>query len=75
MSKVADRSSVVSGMVTDAAVGNAQGGSGPFVHVSAVEKVVFQLRFADLLWGFLVEVNKLADRTGIALLGTFAHSG
>jgi hypothetical protein len=59
----------------DATVCNAHGGGGPFVDVSTVKEIIFQLQFADLVWSFAGKVHKLAHRTGIALLGAFAHTG
>jgi hypothetical protein len=45
---------------SDPAVGNAKSGRRPFVHISAVKKVVFEFRLADLVRSLLVIIYELA---------------
>ena len=59
----------------DAAVADAHGGGRPFVGVSAVQEIVLEFRFGDLIGGFVVKIDEHAHRSGIALLGTLAHPG
>ena len=59
----------------DPAVGNAQSGRRPLVHISAMKEVVFELGLADLIRGSAVEVHEQTHRAGVAFLGALAHAG
>ncbi len=58
----------------DTALGDAQGCGRPLVLIAPMQEIVLKLFFGNLVWWPVVKFYQLAHRTGVALLGTFAHS-
>lgn len=55
----------------DAAVADAHGFRRPLADVFAVEEVVLEFLFGDLIWALAGELGEHADGAGVSLLGTF----
>jgi hypothetical protein len=59
----------------DAAVADSHGGGGPFIDISAVEEIIFQLGFRNPVRRFAIKIDEHSYRSGIGFLGAIAHSG
>ena len=55
----------------DAAVADAHGFGRPLADVLAVEEVVLEFLFSDLIWALAGELGEHADGAGVSLLGAF----
>jgi hypothetical protein len=60
--------------VTDAAVADPHGAGGPAVDVAALEEVLLQLLFGDLIGRFVIELAEHAQRAHVRLLGSFSEA-
>jgi len=55
----------------NAAIADAHGIGGPVINVLAVEEIVLEFLFADLIGGFAIELGEHANGAGVGLLSPF----